>query len=112
MLKGYNMDIIKFFEDCSDNEKDEFMEWFEYCGSTPDMLEGCKIEAVYDFGGEGQGSHAEMVRKITTRNGAEQLVRVTGYYASYEGLYWHFSYMHICKPVKKVVIVYEKISLD
>lgn len=93
-------------------ESDHFCMWFRdgYVPSAAkEILAGIQISAVLDEGGEGEGDHAEMVRKIVFPDGHEELVRVTGSYASYDGFEWNYYDMHLCQPVEKTITVYEPI---
>lgn len=105
------------FKEIFDEDHDNIIEWFSYGARYIDNdklvehgLLDLQIEALHDEGDcEGGGEHSEMVRKITYPDGYSEIVRVEGYYASYVGTDWNWSQMHLCKPVEKMITVYEPI---
>ena len=63
---------------------DEWCAW----GEPPEFICGLDCEVVHEEGGgEGGGSHVEVVLKITEGNEARYF-RKTGYYASFKGTDW------------------------
>ncbi len=82
---------------CDKNHQD----WKQYYGGTfeeveaegdhadacavNEILEGCKVELVDRYGGEGQGDTYYAVYKVTTPDGEVKHYQVDGWYASYDG---------------------------
>lgn len=62
---------------------------------------------VVDGGGEGSGEYCELVFQITAPDGAEQIFRKEGYYASFHGTDWDGDLFEVL-PVDRVVRFYEK----
>ena len=87
-------------------------QWFRYAETiTPEgvpELDGAQIEDLLDKGGEGEGSHAEVVRRVTYADGYVELLRMTGYYASYVGFDWEYGSIHLCVPKQISVTIYDK----
>ncbi|WP_040828957.1 hypothetical protein [Nocardia jiangxiensis] len=71
----------------------------------PDL--GMLTALVVDGGGEGHGEYTEMVFGITAPDGAEQVFRKEGYYASFHGGDWDGDLFEVF-PVDRVVRFYEK----
>jgi hypothetical protein len=106
-------EIVTKCEDRDDGSKvDEIHEWFRYAESSPPEgvpeLQGAVLEDLLDKGGEGQGDSAEVVRRITYADGHSELLRMTGYYASYYGFEWDWDDIHLCEAKEITVTIYDK----
>lgn len=66
------------------------------------------VLVVHEFGGEGQGDHAEIIVKVS-HSGWGRYFRKTGYYASYSGTEWD-GYFSEVTPVERVVTVWELVA--
>lgn len=103
-------EILDRYENDGSGNFTSIRDWFRYAESAaPDVpeLNDAQIEDILDNGGEGQGDHAEVVRRITYADGHVELLRMTGYYASYYGFEWDWD-IHLCIPQEITTTIYEK----
>lgn len=63
---------------------------------------------VEDFGGEGQGDSLWYVFKVIFPDGVQKLLRMDGYYSSYQGGEYDGNLVEV-KAVDKTITVYEKV---
>jgi len=106
-LSGDNYDLY-----CDKNHPD----WKRFYGENPgpgtdgytaacavnEILEGCKIEMVDHYGGEGQGETYYAVYKVTTPDGEVKHYQVDGWYASYDGSTYDDTFEVEPKEVMKI----------
>ena len=104
-----NVRLSQILEKHADDVYDAIQEWFRYAESSPPdvpELKNAQIEDILDKGGEGEGDHAEVVRRITYADGHVELLRMTGYYASYVGFDWDYNDIHLCIPKEITTTIY------
>lgn len=77
----------------------ESIQRYEYC--TDLILPSGNVYLVEDFGGEGQGDERWVVFSV-----GDQLFRVEGSYASWDGTTWDYPSLEEVEPIEVVKIEY------
>lgn len=88
------------------DEDDDESPWSE-AEDIDHTFNGTHLKGVDSGGGEGEGSNAYVVVKVTHPGGHVQHFRKNGYYASHYGYDWDGELYEV-KPVEKTITVYEE----